>query len=224
MGAAASGDPASLVKSKQRVADHGEVFTPAWLVEDMLDLVGDEAERIDSRFLELACGLGKFLVPILGRKLAAVHAKYCASDFEKRHHALFALMCIYGIEFLADNVTECRQNLLDCLFEYLGSSVGDEWNSAARVVAETNIVHGDARDMPTASGDAVTFPEWACMGRASSSGVMHGSYDDQLPTAECSEAQCCVFPQRHDERSSRRHPGRPQRFALSGSALWTRKA
>ena len=60
-----------LVKSKQRVADHGEVFTPSWLVNDMLDLVKDETERIDSRFLEPACGSGNFLVPVLERKLAA---------------------------------------------------------------------------------------------------------------------------------------------------------
>ena len=91
------------VRSKQRVADHGEVFTPAWMVEAMLDLVKDETERIDSRFLEPACGSGNFLVQVLRRKLAAVEIKYGRSAFEKRHYALLALMCIYGIELLADN-------------------------------------------------------------------------------------------------------------------------
>jgi hypothetical protein len=90
----------SLVKSKQRVADHGEVFTPPWMVEAMLDLVKDEAERIDSRFLEPACGSGNFLVQVLRRKLAAVERKFGRSDFERRHYALLALMCIYGIELL----------------------------------------------------------------------------------------------------------------------------
>lgn len=94
----------SLVKSKHRVADHGEVFTPAWMVEAMLDLVKDETERIDSRFLEPACGSGNFLVPVLKRKLAAVELKYGKSDFERRHYALLGLMCIYGIELLADNI------------------------------------------------------------------------------------------------------------------------
>jgi hypothetical protein len=74
----------SLVKSKQRVTDHGEVFTPAWLVEAMLDLVKGETERIDARFLEPACGSGNFLVQILRRKLAAVEIKYGKSDFERR--------------------------------------------------------------------------------------------------------------------------------------------
>ena len=75
----------SLVKSKQRVADHGEVFTPEWLVEAMLDLVKGETERIDSRFLESACGSGNFLVKILQRKLAAVELKYGKSDFERKN-------------------------------------------------------------------------------------------------------------------------------------------
>ena len=74
----------SLVKSKQRVAGHGEVFTPAWMVEAMLDLVKDETERIDARFLEPACGSGNFMIQILQRKLAAVELRYGKSDFERR--------------------------------------------------------------------------------------------------------------------------------------------
>jgi hypothetical protein len=153
------------VRSKQRVADHGEVFTPAWLVEDMLDLVKHETERIDSRFLEPACGSGNFLIPVLRRKLATVHLKYARSDFERRHHALFALMCIYGIELLADNVDECRQRLLDELFEYLGASSNEEWFAAARVVVEANIVLGDALAMTTPKSESIIFPEWAYLGR-----------------------------------------------------------
>src|SRR5438552_8383088 len=109
----------SLFKSKQRVADHGEVFTPAWMVEAMLDLVKGETERIDSRFLEPACGSGNFLVRILQRKLAAVELKFGRSDFEKRHYALLALMCTYGIELLEDNISECRVLMLETLVEYL---------------------------------------------------------------------------------------------------------
>src|SRR3981081_4254384 len=97
----------SQIKSKKRVADHGEVFTPEWIVEAMLDLVKAETERIDSRFLEPACGSGNFLVKILRRKLTAVELKYRQLDFERRHYALLALMCIYGIELLPDNIDEC---------------------------------------------------------------------------------------------------------------------
>lgn len=155
----------ALVRSRQRVIDHGEVFTPAWLVEDMLDLVEHESERIDARFLEPACGSGNFLIPVLRRKLATVHQRYGTSEFEKRHHALFALMCIYGIELLADNVAECRQKLLDELFSYLGSGSPGEWFAAARVVVELNIVHGDALAMTTGAGAPITFAEWAYLGR-----------------------------------------------------------
>jgi len=110
----------SLVKSRQRVADHGEVFTPPWLVEAMLDLVKHESERIDSRVLEPACGSGNFLVPTLQRKLATVQVSYGQSDFERRHHALLGLMCTYGIELLEDNLHECRANLLDVFATFLG--------------------------------------------------------------------------------------------------------
>jgi len=158
-------DVESLVKSRKRVVDHGEVFTPSWLVEDMLDLVKGESERIDSRFLEPACGSGNFLVPVLRRKLATVHEKFAASDFEKRHHALLALMSIYGIELLQDNAEECRRNLLDTLFDYLGTGVGDKWFGAAHVVVHANIVHGDALDMTTATGEPITFPEWGYLGK-----------------------------------------------------------
>lgn len=155
----------SLVRSRQRVADHGEVFTPAWLVEDMLDLVKSESERIDSRFLEPACGSGNFLVPVLRRKLATVQLRHGRSDFEKRHYALFSLMCIYGIELLPDNAAECRDNVLATYMEYLGGGVDEMWSRAAANVLQVNIVQGDALNMTTATGEAITFPEWAYLGR-----------------------------------------------------------
>lgn len=139
----------SLVKSKQRVADHGEVFTPAWMVEAMLDLVKDETERLDSRFLEPACGSGHFLVQILRRKLAAVELKYGKSDFERRHYALLALMCIYGIELLSDNIAECRANVLEIFAEYLNLNPSDDLYRAASYVLSQNLIHGDARTMRT---------------------------------------------------------------------------
>src|SRR5665213_1461411 len=153
----------NLVKSKRRVADHGEGFTPAWLVEAMLDLVKDETERIDSRFLEPACGSGNFLVPILRRKLAAVEIKYGKSDFERRHFALLALMCTYGIELLADNIAECRANMLEVFAEYLNLEARDDLYRAAFYVLSVNLVHGDSLTMRTHDGEPLTFAEWGCL-------------------------------------------------------------
>jgi type I restriction-modification system DNA methylase subunit len=116
----------NLIKSKKRVSDHGEVFTPPWLVEKMLDLVKGETERIDARFLEPACGSGNFLVPVLQRKLAAVELKFGKSDFEKRHYSLLALMCTYGVELLPDNIAECRTNLLEILVDYMKIDESDD--------------------------------------------------------------------------------------------------
>ncbi len=156
---------AELVKSKQRVADHGEVFTPDWMVEAMLDLVKEETERIDSRFLEPACGSGNFLVRVLRRKLAAVELKFGKSEFEKRHYALLGLMCIYGIELLEDNIAECRDNLLEIFAEYLSLDQDDDLYCAAAYVLSQNLIHGDALTMRTTSGEAIVFAEWGYLGK-----------------------------------------------------------
>ncbi len=155
----------SLVKSKQRVADHGEVFTPAWMVEAMLDLVKGETERIDSRFLEPACGSGNFLVEVLRRKLAAVELKYSRSDFEKRHYALLAIMCIYGIELLPDNIAECRSNLLEIFADYLALDASQDLHRAASHVLAQNLVNGNALSMQTTDGEPITFAEWGYLGK-----------------------------------------------------------
>ena len=163
--------PMSFVKSKQRVADHGEVITPAWMVEAMLDLVKEETERIDSRFLEPACGSGNFIVQILKRKLAAVEVKFGKSDFERHHYALLGLMCIYGIELLVDNIAECRANVLDVFAEYLNLNETDDLYLAATHVLSTNLVQGDALTMRAVDGQPVkhrppiTFAEWGYLGK-----------------------------------------------------------
>jgi N-6 DNA Methylase len=155
----------NFIKSKKRVADHGEVFTPAWMVDAMLDLVKDETERIDSRFLEPACGNGNFLIQVLRRKLSAVELKYSQSDFEKRHYALLGLMCIYGIELLPDNIAECCSSLLDSFAEYLGVDDTDNFYRAASFVLSLNLVHGDALTMKASDGQPITFAEWGYLGK-----------------------------------------------------------
>jgi len=154
-----------LVRSKQRVAAHGEVFTPAWMVEAMLDLVREETERIDSRFLEPACGSGNFLVQVLRRKLAAVELRFGRSEFEKRHYALLGLMCIYGIELLDDNIAECRDNLLEIFADYLGVDETDDLRLAAANVLSQNLIHGDALTMRTTLDEPIVFAEWGYLGK-----------------------------------------------------------
>lgn len=155
----------SLIKSKKRVADHGEVFTPDWMVEKMLDLVKGEAERIDARFLEPACGSGNFLVPILQRKLAAVELKFGKSEFEKRHYALLALMCCYGIELLSDNIAECRANMLEVFSDYLDLEAASDLHQAASLVLSLNLINGDAMTMKDSAGNPINVVEWGYLGK-----------------------------------------------------------
>jgi hypothetical protein len=135
------------------------------MVEAMLDLVKDETTRIDSRFLESACGSGNFVAKILQRKLAAVELTYSHSEFERKHYALWALMCIYGIELLDDNIQECRKKLVDIFSQYLDLTATDNFYRAAQVVVDLNIVHGDALTMLSNNEISITFSEWGYLGK-----------------------------------------------------------
>ena len=155
----------NLIKSRQRVSDHGEVFTPDWLVNSMLALVDPEVCRLDSRFLEPACGSGNFLAPILQRRLVSVDQKYLGSEFERLHYAMLGLMCLYGVELLGDNVRECRANLLEIFLNHLGLSQDSPGARAARAVLHLNIVQGDALSLLDYSGYPIIFPEWSYLGK-----------------------------------------------------------
>jgi len=152
------------IKSKQRVADHGEVYTSEREVNAMLDLVKDETFNIESRFLEPAAGNGNFLAEVLRRKLSVVHARYCKnpSDYEK--FALIALMSIYGVELLNDNAQECRQRLYDVFAKAYKSSLKKEltgdYNDTVKYVLERNILCGDALSMKREDGTPIIFSEW----------------------------------------------------------------
>ena len=108
------------VKSRERVREHGEVFTAEREVKAMCDLVKEETERIDSRFLEPTCGDGNFLAEILRRKLAVCERQYGQSSADWEKFSFLAMTSIYGIDILADNVEACRERLLG------------EWRSWAR--------------------------------------------------------------------------------------------
>ncbi len=147
------------VKSKQRVADHGEVFTNPREVNAMLDLVKDETLRIDSRFLEPACGDGNFLIEILRRKMSVVNERYADSEWKK--YTLQAVCSIYGIELLADNAEQCRQRLFDLVVENLPDRLSEnEFLENVRYIFNRNIVQGDALTYTAANGKPIVFTEW----------------------------------------------------------------
>lgn len=156
---------AEQVKSKQRVADHGEVFTNEREVNAMLDMVKQETERIDSRFLEPACGDGNFLAEILRRKLTVVNQRYGknARDWEK--YAFVAVGSIYGVELLPDNAADCRARLLAILeasWNKATKEAGDpRFRDAIRYVLSRNVLNGDALTMLDAEGNPIIFSEWS---------------------------------------------------------------
>ena len=152
-------------RSRQRVIDHGEVFTPPELVNDMLDLVAHECERIDSRFLEPACGDGNFLAEVLRRKLRTADKNHPRNPTRWERDAILCLCSLYGIDLLPDNVVACRKRLLD-IVEHAHSTrfkapLSEPVRGAAAYVLSTNIIHGDALSLTTADGHPISFPEWS---------------------------------------------------------------
>lgn len=159
--------PDKQVKSKKRVADHGEVFTNQREVNAMLDLVKHETERIDSRFLEPACGNGNFLAEVLRRKLAVVDSRYSKSQIEWERYSIIAVSSIYGVDILEDNAQECRDRLLGIYTEWyskLFEQVKNECIRSVRFLLSRNILWGDALDFTNPlTKQPIVFSEWSAV-------------------------------------------------------------
>jgi hypothetical protein len=155
----------SQTKSKQRVTDHGEVFTAEREVNAMLDLVKHETERIESRFLEPACGDGNFLAEILRRKLAVVKMRYGKNEDDYERYAVLAVTSIYGVELLTDNTEECRKRLFDIFDGEYSSNcrtlANDDTREAVRYILRHNILCGDALTLKTTDDEPIIFAEWS---------------------------------------------------------------
>ena len=156
----------SQIISKQRVNDHGEVFTNKREVNAMLDLVKQEAERIDSRFLEPACGTGNFLVEILKRKLTIVEKRYKKIQLEYERNAVLAVSSIYGIDILQDNLIKCRARLFELFsrnYERLyGEKCKENCRQSIQAVLELNITNGNALTLQKEDGSGpIIFAEWS---------------------------------------------------------------
>ncbi|OQA71674.1 MAG: hypothetical protein BWY35_02014 [Firmicutes bacterium ADurb.Bin248] len=159
------------VKSKQRVAEHGEVFTAEREVKAMCDLVKQETERIDSRFLEPACGDGNFLSEILSRKLAIVKKKYRRLPLDYEKNAILALSSIYGVDIMLDNAIACRERLFAIWNkEYKAvckKECSEDTREAARFILSRNIVCGNALTLKCVdengqdTDEPIVFSEWA---------------------------------------------------------------
>ena len=153
------------VKSKQRVANHGEVFTAEREVNAILDLVKPETERLDSRFLEPACGEGAFLTEILRRKLAAVKSRYGKSPSDYERYAVLAITSIYGVDILEDNTEICHKKLFEIWDkEYTANAkqqANDQCRETVKFILRKNILCGNALTMQQADGSPIIFAEWS---------------------------------------------------------------
>ncbi|MCH4183408.1 MAG: SAM-dependent DNA methyltransferase [Prevotella sp.] len=152
------------IKSKERVAEHGEVFTNQREVNAMLDLVKQETERIDSRFLEPACGDGNFLAEILNRKLTVCTSKYGNSHADWEKYSVIAVSSIYGVDIMEDNAKECRNRLYEIWDKAYSKACGKDCNDlcceSVKYILSKNILYGDALTMKQNDGKPIIFAQW----------------------------------------------------------------
>ena len=196
---------AKQIKSKERVTDHGEVFTNEREVHAMLDLVKPEIERIDSRFLEPACGEGAFLMPVLKRKLEIVKSNYKKSPLDYEKYSLIALMSLYGVDLLEDNAEICRNNLYNIWNEEytknMKSDATDRIREISKYILKKNILCGNALSLLQNNGDPIIFVEWSFV-----SGNMIKRRDyrlDELLKAEEKNVQIPLFDDLFSDGSTR---------------------
>jgi hypothetical protein len=156
------------VKTKKRVTDHGEVYTNEREVKAMLDLVKSESERIESRFLEPACGNGNFLAEVLIRKLNVVDARYKKSQQKWERYSVLAVSSIYGVDILEDNAEECRERLFliykEKYSKNFGTKIKSECLDSVKFLFKRNILWGDALDFTNpVTKQPIIFSEWSAV-------------------------------------------------------------
>lgn len=154
------------VKSKARVADFGEVNTSDREVNAMLDLVKQETDRLDSRFLEPACGDGNFLIEVLNRKLEILKKNHAKNQYEFEKNSIVVVGSIYGIEILEDNAQSARNRLLqrylDIYKNHFKKYLNNNLINSVEFIIKQNIIHGDALTFKKVnSEDPIIFSEWA---------------------------------------------------------------
>ena len=155
-----------MIKSRERISEFGEVFTSEREVNSMLNLVSHETTRIDSRFLEPACGNGNFLIEILRRKFAVISKKYSKNQLEFERYTFQAVASVYGIDILEDNVLECRERLLSytrkMYRKYFEESYNEAFLNSINFVLTKNIVSGDALTLQfNENQQPIKFSEWS---------------------------------------------------------------
>lgn len=163
--------PKKQIKSKERVAEHGEVFTNEREVKAMCDLVGQECDRIDSRFLEPACGDGNFLAEILSRKLSRVKQLYKKNPYDYERYSVLAVSSIYGVDIMKDNAAECRARLFEIWNKEYRSickkNCNNETREAVIYMLSQNVLCGNALTMMQVDENQqdtelpIIFPEWS---------------------------------------------------------------
>ncbi len=156
------------IKDKSRVSNFGEVLTSKREVLDMLNLVNTETSRLDSRFLEPACGDGNFLTEVLNFKLNILEKNYSKNQYEFEKFSIQIFTSIYGIDILEDNIISARERLFNQFFDLYNkkfkSNINQKLLDCIKYILKLNLVHADALSLKKVKNDKfIIFSEWSLL-------------------------------------------------------------
>ena len=154
------------IKDKSRVSNFGEVLTSKREVLDMLNLVNTETSRLDSRFLEPACGDGNFLIEVLNFKLDILEKNYSKNQYEFEKFSIQIFTSVYGIDILEDNIISARERLFNQYFDLYNkkfkSNINQKLLDCIKYILKLNLVHADALSLKNVKNDKfIIFSEWS---------------------------------------------------------------
>ena len=136
------------VKNRDRVTKFAEVNTSEREVKNMLNLVSEETNRLDARFLESACGDGNFLIEILNRKMEVLIKNFKKNQYEFERNSIVVIGSLYGIDILNDNVVIARERLFKKYFEIYKdlfiNKIDKKFVDSIKYIIEKNIVQGNS--------------------------------------------------------------------------------
>lgn len=202
----------SLIKSKDRVKQYGEIFTPKWMVKKMLSepSIQEKLHDLHATFFEPSAGEGAFLKEILHQKLDYVNQISNKSSW--KNNALWALMSIYAIELLEDNLVKAKRTMLDVFINHYQAfmqkelSINTDLYKSAKYVINVNIVQGNTLTFKNSENKLIEFREWMPSGnKVEQSKFTYKSLfnNGDIDDVNASEGQMSLFDDPEDSDSKK---------------------
>ena len=151
-------------KENYKIDEFGEVFTSKREVNDMVDMINNETNRLESTFLEPACGDGNFLSEVLNRKLKLIESYKSSLKIDFQANIFKAASSLYGIDIQKENVEKCRIRLFEKIIKFFEKEYtkNTKFEEVIKFVLEKNILLGDALTLRNpVDNTPIVFSQWS---------------------------------------------------------------